>query len=230
MFPNKQTPPVSVNDDGIYVGAEARNVKSSRAQAPDVESESEEEHQQAKKNFSEEDKQVCRSYLLITLDAVHGTEQKGETFWSRVEENYKQATGTSYFESHARALPTRCGSNDESNEGKAKQIYKAKVKANFNLMHYKKKNKRKGKATTANTIASCATAAAEEDEVDNVGPSTCPAGIKQVKANEAVKRKRSDQRDTIIRNQKELIRHENERSKLMKEALKVSQEITDTTL
>ncbi|CAO3677788.1 unnamed protein product [Rhizopus stolonifer] len=64
-------------------------------------------------------------------------------------------------------------------------------------MHYKKKNKGKGKATTANTIASCAAAVVEGDEDDNVGPSTRPAERKQVKTSEAVKRKRSEQRDTI---------------------------------
>lgn len=88
----------------------------------------------------------------------------------------------------------------------------------------KKKNKGKGKDTTANAIASCATAAVQEDEDDNEGPSTRPLGRKQVKANEALKRKRNDQRDAIIRNQEELIRRGNERAKLMKEALKVSQQ------
>ncbi|KAG1435784.1 hypothetical protein G6F56_013836 [Rhizopus delemar] len=108
MSPNKQTPPAAINEDEIYSGTEANNVESSRAQAPDIESEIEEERQQARKNFSEEeDKQLCRSYLLISLDAVHGTEQKGETFWSRIEENYKQAMGANYFERHVRALPAR---------------------------------------------------------------------------------------------------------------------------
>ncbi|CAO3666589.1 unnamed protein product [Rhizopus stolonifer] len=157
--------------------------------------------------------------------------------------------GANYFERHARVLPARwqiinkavnkfsgilfqversnaSGSNDESN-------------ANFNLVHCKKildrypkwqdyqdkkKNKGKGKVTTTNTVVSCADAVVEEDEDDNVGPSTRPFGRKQVKASEAVKRKRSEQRDTIIRSQEELIRRENERAKLMKEALKVSQQ------
>ncbi|KAG1438223.1 hypothetical protein G6F56_012732 [Rhizopus delemar] len=76
MSINKQTPPAAINENEIYNGAETNNVESSSAQAPDTESEIEEERQQTRKNFLEEDKQLCRSYLLISLDVVHGTEQK----------------------------------------------------------------------------------------------------------------------------------------------------------
>ncbi|KAG1439501.1 hypothetical protein G6F56_012274 [Rhizopus delemar] len=162
MSTNKQSPLAAINEDEIYSGAEANNVESSRAQAPDIESEIEEERQQRRKSFSEEeDKQLCRYYLLISLNAVHGTERKGETFWSRIAENYKQAMRANYFERHVHALPVKwqiinktvnnfsgilsqikksktSGSNDKSNEDKAKQIYRAEVRTNFNLLHYKK--------------------------------------------------------------------------------------------
>jgi hypothetical protein len=62
----------------------------------------------SRKNFSEEeDEQLCHSYLFVALDAIHGTEQKGETFWSRIKEHFDGCLGDNIVDRSARALPAR---------------------------------------------------------------------------------------------------------------------------
>ncbi|OAD67269.1 hypothetical protein PHYBLDRAFT_63734 [Phycomyces blakesleeanus NRRL 1555(-)] len=42
-----------------------------------------------KKKFTvQDDEQLCKSYLYIALDSVQGSEQKSDTFWSRISDHY----------------------------------------------------------------------------------------------------------------------------------------------
>ncbi|KAG1447963.1 hypothetical protein G6F56_009092 [Rhizopus delemar] len=83
MSTNKQTPPAAINEDEIYSGAEANNVESSRAQAPDIGSEIEEERQQTRKNFQKKTSSsaACSRPTCQMANHQQGSEQ---VFWDLV--------------------------------------------------------------------------------------------------------------------------------------------------
>ena len=71
------------------------------------------ESQRAKKGkifSSEEEQQVCRSFLCISQDPVIGNGQHSGTFWERVAEHYNQNRPTTGGGRFARSLETKWGS------------------------------------------------------------------------------------------------------------------------
>jgi hypothetical protein len=67
-------------------------------------------HARKGKNFSsDEERQLCRSFLAISQDPIQGNGQKSAAFWERIANHYREHKPVGGGDHPARSLETKWG-------------------------------------------------------------------------------------------------------------------------